>query len=67
MIHRTFSYGIEVSDPVDWPEDAVAAAEEDDSKLSYSDWAVDQLREAMREAGEKFISDNAQMFEGNLF
>lgn len=62
MLHR-FQFAVTTHDPQYWTPEHLAEAER---AGDYDDWVLDKLDEVMREAGQRFIAANPDLFATDL-
>lgn len=62
---RLLDWSVVVEDIDHWTAEHVAAADAEPGG-GYDDWVVDQLRDSMHEAGQRFIQEYPDLFRGDL-
>lgn len=59
---RDLRFGITVADPDQWSPEHRAACEATGPDAYYDDWVVEQLTDAMRAAGQRWIDEHRDLF-----
>ncbi len=59
---RTLTWSVVVADYEHWTAERLAAADADTTTVSYDDYAVSLVAEAMHEAGQAVVDANPDLF-----